>query len=130
MRSNSPAASSIRHDRTERRMPRCRRPAMLPEAAMAPRADVCLIVEGGYPYILGGVASWMDALMRASPHVTFHIIAITISSQPKVRKFDIPANVVGILDVVLDVSPAGARPTYKDKQHIEQGVRLLQEILS
>jgi len=105
-------------------------PEFLAHTHDAVEADVCLIVEGGYPYVLGGVASWMDALMRASPHVTFHIIAITISSQPKVRKFDIPANVVGILDIVLDVSPAGARPTYKDRQHIEQGVRLLQEILS
>ena len=44
-------------------------------------ADVCLIVEGGYPYVVGGVASWSDALMRASPQLTFHVLAISIASQ-------------------------------------------------
>ena len=48
-------------------------------ADVAAPADVCLIVEGGYPYVVGGVASWADALMRASPQLTFHIIAIAIS---------------------------------------------------
>ena len=53
---------------------------------MTAGADICLIVEGGYPYVLGGVASWSDALMRASPQLTFHVIAIGISSQPRRRK--------------------------------------------
>ena len=75
---------------------------------MIPEADVCLIVEGGYPYILGGVGSWMDALMRASAALKFHIITISIASQPRIRKYVIPDNVVGITDVILDVCPQGA----------------------
>ena len=73
---------------------------------MIPETDVCLIVEGGYPYILGGVASWMDALVRASAGLKFHIIAITISSQLRIKKYSIPDNVVGLTDVILDVCPA------------------------
>src|SRR6185437_7992380 len=70
-------------------------------------ADVCLIVEGGYPYVLGGVASWMDALMRASPQLRFYVISIGISAQPRVAKYAIAENVVGITDVILDQAPIG-----------------------
>jgi glycosyltransferase involved in cell wall biosynthesis len=94
------------------------------------KADVCLIVEGGYPYLLGGVASWTDALMRASPGLTFHIIAITIGSQPRVRKFVSPDNLLGVTDVILDVCPAGRAPTGRDTQRIGHAVRLIQSILT
>ncbi len=32
---------------------------------------VCLIVEGAYPYVNGGVSSWMQGLMLAMPDVEF-----------------------------------------------------------
>jgi polysaccharide biosynthesis protein PelF len=96
---------------------------------MAPEADVCLIVEGGYPYILGGVASWMDGFMRASAGLKFHVISISISSQPRLKKYIIPDNVVGITDVLLDVCPAGRNPTAKEQQCVSQGVRLMQSVL-
>jgi glycosyltransferase involved in cell wall biosynthesis len=96
---------------------------------MVPEADVCLIVEGGYPYVLGGVASWMEALVRASSGLKFHIIAISIASQPRIRKFVLPDNVVGLTDVILDACPAGRIPTAKDKMQISHGVRLMQSAL-
>lgn len=96
---------------------------------MAPEADVCLIVEGGYPYVLGGVASWMDALLRASAGLKFHVIAISIASQPRIKKFVLPDNVVGLTDVILDSCPAGRAPAAKDKMRISHGVRLLQSAL-
>jgi glycosyltransferase involved in cell wall biosynthesis len=96
---------------------------------MDAEADVCLIVEGGYPYVLGGVASWMDAMMRASPGLTFHVVAIGISAQPRVRRFELPANVRGVTDVMLDACPAGRRPRRRDARAIRAGVRLLQTAL-
>jgi polysaccharide biosynthesis protein PelF len=97
---------------------------------MVPEADVCLIVEGGYPYILGGVASWMDALVRASPGLKFHVITISIASQPRIRKYPIAENVVGITDVLLDVCPKGRKPSAKDEERIGEGVRLMHATLS
>ncbi|MBR1123209.1 GT4 family glycosyltransferase PelF [Bradyrhizobium lablabi] len=83
-------------------------------------ADVCLIVEGGYPYTLGGVASWSDALMRASPNLTFHVIAISISSQPRRRSFVLPNNVLGVTDILLDVCPRGRIPTSRDGESMKR----------
>src|SRR6188508_1246901 len=107
----------------------------MPPEAVIPRqspaeADVCLIVEGGYPYILGGVASWMDALMRASPQLRFYVISIGIAAQPRVAKYAIAENVVGITDVILDQAPAGRAPRRRDAGLIAHGVRLMQNVLS
>jgi polysaccharide biosynthesis protein PelF len=97
---------------------------------MAPEADVCLIVEGGYPYVLGGVASWMDAFMRASPELKFHVVAIGVSSQPRIEKYAIASNVIGITNVILDACPMGRAPSARDGQRIDDGVRLMQSIFN
>jgi glycosyltransferase involved in cell wall biosynthesis len=97
---------------------------------MTAGADVCLIVEGGYPYVVGGVASWTDALMRASPQLTFHVIAIGISSQARRRNFVLPANAVDVTEVLLDVCPRGRTPTHSDADRIKRVLRLLENALT
>jgi polysaccharide biosynthesis protein PelF len=72
----------------------------------------------------------MDALMRASPDIKFHIVAISVSSQQRVKKFTLPHNVVGLTDVILDVAPAGRSASGKDRMRIEHGVRLMQAALT
>ena len=44
--------------------------------AAFPSADVCLLLEGTYPYVSGGVSTWVDDLIRAQPHLTFHCVAL------------------------------------------------------
>ena len=93
-------------------------------------ADVCMIVEGGYPYLLGGVSSWLDSHIRAAPELTFHVIALSISAQPRVRKFTPPGNLVGITDVLLDVSPQGASPNFWTRASVAPLVRLIGRVLT
>lgn len=71
----------------------------------------------------------MDAYMRASPELKFHVITISIASQRRIEKYPIASNVVGITDVILDVCPKGRSPAKRDRRHIAQGVQLLQSIL-
>ena len=93
-------------------------------------ADVCLIVEGGYPYMLGGVASWTDALIRASPQLTFHVVAITVSNQARRRSYQLPANAIDVTDVILDVCPRGRAPGRGDAEKIKQILRLVEVVLT
>lgn len=93
-------------------------------------SDICLIVEGGYPYALGGVASWMDAYMRASPELKFHVISIGIATQPRERKYPIADNVVGITDVNLDSCPAGRSPAARDRTAIASAIGQLHAVLA
>jgi polysaccharide biosynthesis protein PelF len=97
---------------------------------MSVGADVCLIVEGGYPYVVGGVASWADALIRASPQLTFHIVSITISSQARRRAYVLPDNAVSVTDVILDECPRGRAGTRGDAETIRQILRLVEIALT
>lgn len=37
---------------------------------------VCLIAEGCYPYVVGGVSSWIHSIIKAFPNIEFNLITI------------------------------------------------------
>ena len=39
-------------------------------------SDICLILEGTYPYITGGVSSCVHQLIEETPHINYDIIFI------------------------------------------------------
>ncbi|MEM7258421.1 MAG: DUF3492 domain-containing protein, partial [Pseudomonadota bacterium] len=60
-------------------------------------ANVCLLLEGTYPYIRGGVSSWVKQLIEGMPDLTFSIIFLGGQAKDYERPaYDIPANVVHI----------------------------------
>ena len=42
----------------------------------ADEADVCLLLEGTFPFVSGGVSSWVDQIIRAFPEIRFAIVFI------------------------------------------------------
>ena len=46
-------------------------------------ADICLILEGTYPYVAGGVSSWTHDLIRAQPDLSFHLLTLLNSLNQK-----------------------------------------------
>ncbi len=69
--------------------------------------DICLILEGTYPYVRGGVSSWTDELIRRQNHLRFHLVSILPPDAEPVRQYDYPDNVVGHTDLVLQELPRG-----------------------
>lgn len=68
---------------------------------MARRLSVLLTTEGTYPYHHGGVSTWCDSLIRGlAPSVDFTLLPIMMNPYISV-KFDLPANVVGLINVPL-----------------------------
>jgi polysaccharide biosynthesis protein PelF len=64
--------------------------------------DVCFIVEGAYPYIAGGVASWVHQLVTNMPEIRFGLITLMADeNSPTVDKYNVPENVVVRKDVYL-----------------------------
>ncbi|MEX3070652.1 GT4 family glycosyltransferase PelF [Vibrio alginolyticus] len=58
--------------------------------------DVCLLLEGTYPYVRGGVSSWVHQIILGLPDVKFYIIFL--GGQPGMYKepaYPLPDNVVG-----------------------------------
>lgn len=64
--------------------------------------DVCLILEGTYPYVSGGVSTWVHQLLTAYPDLTFSIFYLGAQKDPKAKyKYDVPSNVKHIEEVFL-----------------------------
>ena len=61
----------------------------------AEEADIALLLEGTFPYISGGVSSWVNQIIRAYPEYTFAIIFLGSRREDYGEpKFALPDNVV------------------------------------
>ncbi|MGQ9850206.1 MAG: GT4 family glycosyltransferase PelF [Aggregatilineaceae bacterium] len=70
-----------------------------PAAASAtkPQADVTLLLEGTFPYVSGGVSSWVNQIIRGFPDLSFAVVFL--GSRPEDygdMKYQIPDNVVAL----------------------------------
>ncbi|MBI4868848.1 MAG: GT4 family glycosyltransferase PelF [Candidatus Wallbacteria bacterium] len=66
-----------------------------------PTADVCLVLEGSYPYVRGGVSSWVHDLMTGLPDLKFSLMTLVATEADLKRAYTLPPNVVGLEEVVL-----------------------------
>ena len=64
-------------------------------------ADVCIIVEGAYPYVPGGVSSWIDWLITTQPDTTFCIVSLLPRPTAQKPRYLRPSNVIGFQNVYL-----------------------------
>lgn len=67
-----------------------------------PIADVCLLLEGTYPYVSGGVSTWVHQLLTAYPDLKFAIFYIGGQRDPAAQfKYKVPENVIAIEEIYL-----------------------------
>lgn len=74
----------------------------------AQKADVCLILEGTYPYVTGGVSNWAHGLIKEQSHLSFHLLAIAPRDADLSLKYTLPSNVIGLTTVRLNDLPKGS----------------------
>ncbi|MCB1740667.1 MAG: GT4 family glycosyltransferase PelF [Gammaproteobacteria bacterium] len=73
-------------------------------------ADICVLLEGTYPYVAGGVSSWTHDLMRTLPHLKFALVTLMPPGAPRVFRYEMPDNVVSLSTVTLQqLLPGKAR---------------------
>jgi len=82
-------------------------------------ADVCLIVEGCYPYVPGGVSAWIDWLMRTQPDKTFSIVVLWPRPTGQPPRYALPGNAVALDHLYLQ--DFGGRPSTRLDRGIETG---------
>ena len=64
---------------------------------------ICLLTEGSYPYVVGGVSSWCQMLIEGLPEYEFFVYSIGAEAKDRGNfKYKFPANLVGIQEVFLD----------------------------
>jgi glycosyltransferase involved in cell wall biosynthesis len=64
---------------------------------------ICLITEGSYPYVTGGVSSWVQSVITQMPQHSFIIISISAKKENAVKsKYELPSNLLKVYDIYLD----------------------------
>jgi len=64
--------------------------------------DVCLILEGTYPYKTGGVTTWISTLVNGLPEITFSVAHVYYGQKPAHPKVAIPRNLKTIALIPLN----------------------------
>lgn len=67
---------------------------------------ICFILEGNYPYVRGGVSTWVDGYIRALPDHEFVLWTVTDKAEGQVGNFvyELPSNVVMVHENFLSAS--------------------------
>ena len=61
----------------------------------AQQADIALLLEGTYPYVSGGVSSWVQQILHAYPQYKFAIVFLGSKREDYAEfRYKLPANVV------------------------------------
>ena len=64
---------------------------------------ICVLLEGCYPYVTGGVSSWMQQYITAMPQHEFVVLAIGADSSMRGKfRYELPKNVVEVREVFLN----------------------------
>lgn len=71
------------------------------------QADICIILEGTYPYVPGGVSNWTHDLINSLKEFKFHLFTIVAPNSELNLRYTLPENVVGISTLVLQQLPPG-----------------------
>ena len=93
--------------------------------------DVCLILEGSYPYVVGGVSTWTHHLIKALPDINFSIVYVGVSKhQVQKMEYRLPENVrqfneIYLLDPVI-IRGARRHISRQAWRHVEDFVRRLE----
>ncbi|MEE3388950.1 MULTISPECIES: GT4 family glycosyltransferase PelF [unclassified Alcanivorax] len=97
----------------------------------ADKADICLLLEGTFPYVSGGVSSWVNQIIRGFPEYTF--ACCFVGSRPEDygdMKYTLPDNVVHLEVHYLHDFQRGAekKPKKGDAEAFER-LRRLHELM-
>ncbi len=66
---------------------------------------ICLVLEGSYPYVRGGVSTWVDGFIRGMPEHEFILWTINDLEEKKGKfEYQLPDNVIAIHEHFLSAS--------------------------
>lgn len=76
---------------------------------------ICMICEGSYPYVTGGVSSWVNMLIKNMPEHEFIIYTIGAKAEQRGKyKYELLPNIIEVKEIFLD-----ELYSLKSKSHIK-----------
>ncbi len=70
--------------------------------------DICLLLEGTYPYKTGGVSAWVDTLVKGLPELSFSVAHLYYGQEPTRVRYQSTANMLGTTAISLNASPGSS----------------------
>ena len=66
---------------------------------------VCIVAEGCYPYVVGGVSSWVHSLIQQFPNIEFTLVAIVADRSISGKfAYELPDNLTEVREIYLNDS--------------------------
>ncbi len=86
------------------------------------RVDILIIAEGTYPYVRGGVSSWIDQLIRGLGEYNFGILFLGSKREDyKEKKYEFPKNLIYFKEKYLfDLEAKNPKKREGDKKEFEK----------
>ena len=93
-------------------------------------ADVCFVLEGTYPFVAGGVSSWVHTLIEDQPELTFEVLHISPEPGFNARGplYPSPKNLRGVREVFLQPGPSETAGKEPDPEALRRFVGLLGQL--
>lgn len=89
---------------------------------------ICIIAEGCYPYIVGGVSEWLNGLIHSYPEHEFVILSIVADRSMRGKYvYEIPENVAEIHELYLNDSDWGKK---RARRRVRMNKKEYQALLS
>ncbi len=82
-------------------------------------ADITLLLEGTYPYVRGGVSSWVHQIIRGLPELRFALVFLGgDSAHYGAMKYTLPDNVIHLeCHYLMETSPSDGHPQSTPRAH-------------
>lgn len=80
---------------------------------------ICIVAEGCYPYVVGGVSGWINSMIKSFPEHEFVVLSI-ISDRTTSGKFqyELPDNVSEVYEAYLNDNDWGTKPKEGRRTHL------------
>ncbi|MHA1754215.1 MAG: GT4 family glycosyltransferase PelF [Candidatus Odinarchaeia archaeon] len=89
------------------------------------KIKVCLVTEGTYPYVVGGVSSWTHRLIKQLKDIKFDILAIVPEGELE-EKYKLPPNVENIYKIPIIDETKFKQPLLKTSEYYDKFINITQ----
>lgn len=91
---------------------------------------VCIVAEGCYPYVVGGVSSWIHSMINTFPNIEFTVLSLIVDRQSGGKfAYELPNNLTQVYEAYLDDVDWGKRKFFRNDKLNKEEFRALRSLV-
>ena len=80
---------------------------------------ICIVAEGCYPYVVGGVSGWINSMIKSFPEHEFVVLSIVSDRSLRGKfQYELPENVSEVYEAYLNDDDWGTKPKEGRRTHL------------